>query len=89
MSTLQLIGVHYRVAEPGWAYPDHHHKIFELLYCYDGNSHQYVEGSSIAFGKGDWLIIPPALRHYVVNSGLSNYIYLSFHFDIDDLKFRD
>lgn len=89
ISTLQLIGVHYRVAESGWAYPDHHHKIFELLYCYDGNSHQYVEGSSIAFGKGDWLIIPPGLRHYVVNSGLSNYIYLSFHFDIDDLKFRE
>jgi AraC-like DNA-binding protein len=87
-STLQLVGFHFRVAEPGWTYPDHHHKIFELLYCYDGSVVQYVEGGSIAFGKGDWLIIPPGMRHYVVNSGPENYIYLSFHFDIDDLDFR-
>jgi AraC-like DNA-binding protein len=87
-STLQLVGFHFRVAEPGWTYPDHHHKIFELLYCYDGSVDQYVEGRSIAFGKGDWLIIPPGMRHYVVNTGPDNYIYLSFHFDIDDLDFR-
>jgi AraC-like DNA-binding protein len=76
------------VAEPGWTYRDHHHKIFELLYCYDGSVVQYVEGASIAFDKGDWLIIPPGMRHSVVNSGPDNYIYLSFHFDIDDLDFR-
>lgn len=88
MSTLQLIGFHFRVAEPGWAYPDHHHKIFELLYCYDGTAVQYVDGYSFTFGKGDWFIIPPGLRHHVKNSDPDNYIYLSFHFDIDDLEFR-
>ncbi|XEC97486.1 helix-turn-helix domain-containing protein [Paenibacillus tarimensis] len=87
-STLQLTGFHYRVAEPGWTYPDHFHKLFEVLYCYDGSAVQYIEGCSIDFGRGDWLVIPPGIRHHVVNSGPGDYIYLSIHFDIDDLDFR-
>ncbi|WP_199616017.1 AraC family transcriptional regulator [Paenibacillus alkalitolerans] len=87
-STLQVIGFHFRVAEPGWTYPDHYHKMFEILYCYDGSAVQYIEDRSIAFGRGDWLVIPPGMRHHAVNSGPSNYIYLSIHFDIDDLDFR-
>jgi len=87
-STLQLVGFHFRVAEPGWSYRDHYHKMFEILYCYDGSAVQYVEGNAIPFGSGDWLIIPPGMRHHVVNNGPDNYIYLSFHFDIDDLDLR-
>jgi AraC-like DNA-binding protein len=87
-STLQLIGFHFRVAEPGWTYPDHYHKIFEILYCYDGSAVQSIEGRCIAFCRGDWLVIPPGMRHHVVNHGPGDYIYLSIHFDIDDLDFR-
>lgn len=87
-STLQLIGFHFRRAEPGWAYPDHYHKIFELLYCYEGGAVQTIEDRPIAFCRGDWLVIPPGMRHRVVNSGPGDYIYLSIHFDIDDLDFR-
>lgn len=88
MSTLQLIGFHFRVTEPGWTYPNHHHKIFELLYCYDGSAIQYIDECSIPFGKGDWLVIPPGLRHHVVSSNAGPYIYLSIHFDMDDLECR-
>ncbi|WP_162255042.1 cupin domain-containing protein [Paenibacillus sp. Soil522] len=79
------IGFHFRVAEPGWTYPDHYHKIFEIL-CYDGSAVQYIEGRSIAFGRGDWLVIPPGMRHHIVNSGPSDCTYLSIHLD-DDLDF--
>lgn len=88
MSTLHLIGFHFRVTEPGWTYPDHHHKIFELLYCYDGSAIQYIDQCSIPFSKGDWLVIPPGLRHHVVSSNAGPYVYLSIHFDIDDLECR-
>ncbi|MGM0879710.1 MAG: cupin domain-containing protein [Bacillota bacterium] len=70
---MQIIGFRFRVAEPEWTYRDHYHKIFEILYCYDGSAVQYNQGRSIAFGREDWLVIPPGMRHHIVNSGPSDY----------------
>ena len=87
-STLHLYGFHFRVSEAGWSYPEDYHNTFELLYCYDGKAIQMIEGRAVDFAGGDWLVIPPGVRHSVVNPGPDHYAYLCFHFDIDDLDFR-
>ena len=88
MTTLQTKQFHFRVTEPGWTFPKHHHKMFELLYCYDGSAIQTVDEKPIPFHSGNWLIIPPGIRHSVMNPGPGNYAYLSLTFDVDDPQFR-
>lgn len=87
-NTLQIRRFHVEVVEPSWCYETHHHCSFELLHCIDGHVTEWVENQPIAFRTGDWLLIPPGVKHSTVNPYHSTFTYLSFEFDIDDCEFR-
>lgn len=86
--TLQIRAFHLNVVDSDWRYPDHYHHSFELPYCYSGEVTEWVNGQPMLFRTGDWLLIPPSVRHETVNTGGEPFTYLSLVFDIDDPDFR-
>lgn len=87
-NTIQIRGFHVRTVEPGWTFRNHFHHLFELLYCWDGGVSQFINGKKIDFHKGDWLLIPPGMKHKTINGNELHFTYISLLFDIDDLAFR-
>jgi len=87
-STLQIRGFHINMVEPGWTFRSHHHPTFELLYCWHGRVIERFGEEPVSFQEGDWLLIPPGMRHSTENNSPSRFAYLSFLFDIDDPTFR-
>lgn len=87
-STLQIRGFHVKVVGPGWFYHNHYHPSFELLHCWDGHVTEWLDGQPIPLSAGDWLLIPPGIKHKTLNQADSNFTYLSLLFDIDDPDFR-
>lgn len=43
----------------------HSHTFFELTYVYDGNCEQEINGQSVHMRTGDFLIMPPGVRHSI------------------------
>lgn len=87
-STLQIIGCHFGVKQPGWSYPKHHHHLFELLHCWSGEVLQTINGTSIAVRSGDWLLLKSGVRHHLENVSQEPYSFFDVHFDIDDAEMR-
>lgn len=87
-STLQIRGFHVKVVGPGWFFHNHYHSSFEILYCWDGHVTEWLDGQPVLFAAGDWLLIPPGMKHKTLNQADSNFTYLSLLFDIDDPDFR-
>ncbi|MGG1518034.1 helix-turn-helix domain-containing protein [Paenibacillus oryzisoli] len=88
VQTLQVIGCHFGVQPPGWTYPLHHHHLFELLYCLEGEVVQDVQRSTITLRAGDWLLIKSGVRHRTANPFVGAYRYFNVHFDLDDPEVR-
>ena len=55
--TLQVTGCHFDSQPPGWSYPRHHHHLFELLYCLEGEVLQEIHRESFTSRQGEWLLI--------------------------------
>ena len=87
-STLQIIGCHIGDAEPNWSYPWHHHYLFELLYCREGNVKQTVGEDVLRLEAGDWLLIKSGISHATENDTHVKYHYFNLHFDIDHANIR-
>src|SRR5690606_31159437 len=83
-STLQIIGCHIGEFPPQWSFPRHHHYLFELLYCKEGEIKQTIGEHSFPFRSGDWLLIKSGITHASENSHATNYSFLNLHFDLDD-----
>ncbi|NEW05065.1 AraC family transcriptional regulator [Paenibacillus sp. SYP-B3998] len=88
INTLQVVGCHFGLQPPEWHYPRHHHHLFELLYCLEGEVIQEMNRESITVRKGDWLLIKSGVRHQSVNRSSSQYGYFNVHFDLDDPDIR-
>ncbi|SDC25354.1 AraC-type DNA-binding protein [Paenibacillus sp. UNCCL117] len=86
--TLQVTGCHIGRYPPGWEYPRHHHHLFELLCCLEGEVVQEINRKSVTLRPGDWLLINAGVRHKTANKSLMDYEFFNVHFDLDDLDIR-
>ncbi|MBP1988745.1 helix-turn-helix domain-containing protein [Paenibacillus eucommiae] len=86
--TLQITGCHFGVRPGGWSYPRHHHHLFELLYCWEGEVTQVVEGHEIKLARGEWLLVKPGIKHSTYNDSEHPYTFFNIHFNIDDEELR-
>ncbi len=89
MSTLQVTGCHFGVKAAHWHYPKHHHHLYELLYCQEGEATQTVNGTSIRICPGDWLLMKAGVRHETVNHSEKHFAFFNIHFDIDNQEMRN
>ncbi|MFD0692985.1 helix-turn-helix domain-containing protein [Paenibacillus sp. GCM10027628] len=88
VNTLQVVGCHFGLQPPGWHYPRHHHHLFELLYCSEGEVVQEMNRESLTMREGDWLLIKAGVRHQSSNVAGMDYGYFNVHFDLDDTEIR-
>ncbi|OCT11355.1 AraC family transcriptional regulator [Paenibacillus pectinilyticus] len=88
INTLQVVGCHFGLQSPGWQYPRHHHHLFELLYCSEGEVVQEMNRDAITMRAGDWLLIKSGIRHRSSNTSNVPYGYFNVHFDLDDTEIR-
>ena len=88
INTLQVSGCHFGVHPPGWCYPRHHHHLFELLYCLEGEVVQEMNRDTITLRPGEWLLIKSGVRHQSINASSSPYGYFNIHFDLDEPEIR-
>ncbi|MDR6553353.1 AraC family transcriptional regulator [Paenibacillus qinlingensis] len=88
IQTLQVTGCHFGLQPPGWEYPRHHHHLFELLYCSEGEVIHEINRETITMREGDWLLIKSSVRHRSSNKAATNYGYFNVHFDLDDADIR-
>lgn len=86
--TLQVTGCHIGRYPPGWEYPRHHHYLFELIYCLDGEAIQEINRENLTLRTGDWLLINAGERHKTINVSQRDYQLFNVHFDLDDLDIR-
>jgi len=87
--TLQIIGCHFGVREPFWSYPRHHHHLFELLYCWDGEVTLSTDDYEFTMETGDVLLLKPGVKHHMHNNSAKSYSFFNVHFNIDDQQMRD
>lgn len=88
INTLQVSGCHFGVHPPGWYYPRHHHHLFELLFCLEGEVVQEINRDTITLHTGDWLLIKSGVRHQLINESDLPYGYFNVHFDLDVPEIR-
>lgn len=87
-NTLQINGCHFGIKPPAWAFPKHHHHYYELLYCWEGNILQEINGLTVQLSQGDWLLINSGVRHEIMNHSSSHVAFFNVHFDLDDTEIR-
>lgn len=88
INTLQVTGCHFGLKPPGWYYPRHHHHLFELLYCVEGEVAHEINRDSMTMQAGDWLLIKSGVRHQSSNTAQADYGFFNVHFDLDDPEIR-
>ncbi|BBH18877.1 hypothetical protein Back11_02220 [Paenibacillus baekrokdamisoli] len=87
-STLQITGCHFGLKPAKWNYPKHHHHLYELLYCQEGEALQLINGKRIQMHTGDWLFIKAGIRHETDNISESHFSFFNIHFDMDNHEMR-
>ncbi|MGO4373823.1 helix-turn-helix domain-containing protein [Paenibacillus sp. 2TAB19] len=88
-STLQIIGCHLGDFHPNWSFPRHHHYLFELLHCKQGEIRQTIGDHVFTISSGDWLLIKSGISHATENGPTSVYRFFNLHFDLDDPIIRE
>lgn len=88
INTLQVTGCHFGLKPPGWHFPRHHHHLFELLYCVEGEVAHEINRDPVTMQKGDWLLIKSGVRHQSSNTVQGDYSFFNVHFDLDDPEIR-
>lgn len=88
INTLQMTGCHFGLKPPGWHYPRHHHHLFELLYCVEGEVAHEINRDAMTMQAGDWLLIKSGVRHQSSNTAKPDYGFFNVHFDLDDPEIR-
>lgn len=87
--TLHLSGCHFGTKPAGWSYPRHHHYLFELLHCSQGEVVQEIGDESFPLRAGQWLLIRSGIPHATANEASEDYSYFNLHFDFDDSVLRE
>ncbi|MFD2114666.1 helix-turn-helix domain-containing protein [Paenibacillus yanchengensis] len=87
-NTIQITGCQFAIKPPGWSYPRHHHHLFELLYCYEGEVTQSSEDQEIILRAGELILLRPGIKHHTFNHSDEPYRFFNFHFNLDDRELR-
>lgn len=87
-NTFTIRRFHAGIVEPGWQCSIHFHRSFELLYCWEGEVTEWLDHQPVLFKGGDWLLIPPGVKHRTLNGDGNHFTYLSLLFDTDEPQFR-
>lgn len=87
--TLHLSGCHFGAKPPGWSYARHHHYLFELIYCREGEVAQDVGEERLTLSSGQWLLIRSGVPHATANLSDGVYGFFNLHFDFDDAGLRE
>lgn len=89
-STLQITGCHFGKKPPGWDYPKHHHHLYEIICCLEGEARLVVNGERLQLFPGDWLFLRAGARHEIRNHSEEDnfFSFFNIHFDIDDPEIR-
>jgi len=87
--TVQITGCQFAVKPPNWLYPRHHHHLFELLYCWDGEVTQSSEDQQVTMKAGELILLKPGVKHHTFNHSTSYYSFFNVHFNIDDRELRE
>jgi len=87
-NTLQIIGCHVGAREQDWSFPSHHHPLFELLYCREGEVEMTVEQERLMLAAGELLLLRPGVKHALRNNGAEPYRFMNLHFNTDDQELR-
>jgi len=87
-NTFTIRRFHAGVVGPGWQCPSHFHRSFELLHCWEGEVTEWLDDQPVSFKGGDWLLIPPGVKHKTLNGGSNHFTYLSLLFDTDETQLR-
>ncbi|TVY11802.1 AraC family transcriptional regulator [Paenibacillus cremeus] len=88
VNTLQIVGCHFGLQPTGWHFPRHHHHLYELLYCMEGEVIQELNRETVTVRQGDWLLIKSGVRHQSTNTSAALFGYFNVHFDLDDADLR-
>lgn len=86
--TFKLSGAHYRRVPPGWSYPRHGHRHFELIHVVEGHQHTETGGGVLEQDAGDLLLVLPGDLHSSQNRSGEAMAYWCQHFDVDDVALR-
>ncbi|MFD0713460.1 helix-turn-helix domain-containing protein [Paenibacillus sp. GCM10027626] len=87
-TALQVVGCHFSTKPGGWTYREHHHHLYELFYCMEGQVQICVNPAVVKLQQGDWLLIKTGAKHSLHNDTDHMFSYFNFHFDIDDQDVR-
>lgn len=87
--TVQITGCQFAVKPPDWLYPRHHHHLFELLYCWDGEVTQSSEDQQVTMRAGELILLKPGVKHHTFNHSNGYYSFFNVHFNIDDKELRE
>ncbi|MGG1878774.1 AraC family transcriptional regulator [Paenibacillus cisolokensis] len=88
-STLQITGCHFGNKPAGWHYPKHHHHLYEVLHCQEGEAGLVINRAELTLHAGEWLLIRAGVRHEIRNgSPKGSFSFFNIHFDIDDVDMR-
>ncbi|GAA5183480.1 AraC family transcriptional regulator [Niveibacterium umoris] len=86
--TFKLQGAHFRRVPPGWSYPRHSHRHFELVHVVEGHQHTETTSGVLEQGPGDLMIVLPGDLHSAHNKTNQSMGYWCQHFDVDDVALR-
>lgn len=88
-NTLQIVGCHFGIKPVEWIYRKHHHHLYELTCCMEGQAYIEINGEIVSLHSGDWILLKPGVTHTVTNASNSHYGFFNIHFDLDDLDVRN
>ncbi|TLS54293.1 AraC family transcriptional regulator [Paenibacillus antri] len=87
-STLQITGCHFGFKPSGWSYPKHHHHLYEVFHCREGEVCVSLGRDALVLRPGDWLLLRAGVRHAIDNRTNGEVAFFNIHFDLDDHDLR-
>jgi uncharacterized cupin superfamily protein len=61
-NTLQIVGCYFGLKPSGWNCTRHHHHLFELLCCLEGEGKLELNRESVTLQEEDWVLIKSGFR---------------------------
>ncbi|WP_407887216.1 AraC family transcriptional regulator [Levilactobacillus sp. N40-8-2] len=83
-----LFGGHMETVPPGWHWKPEAHLAFELMYIVSGTQRTTSEIGELVTHAGEFIIIPPGIRHNNFVVGDQSLDYFAIHFNLDDPSFK-
>lgn len=85
----EIYGLHCYNAPKNWSYPEESHGEFEINFVIEGVQIKTIEDVEYHQTPGDVVLLSPKTLHSSRTENSNNLIYICFHFDIDNMHFRE